>query len=130
MIVDTQSRVGPLGYWAGCYRKYATFTGRARRAEYWWFTLINLIIYVVVLASSTLVGDSDVGMVIVGVLFMAYALTVIVPTLAVTCRRLHDAGLSGWWQLVGFIPLLGIVIFIMTLLGGNPGPNKYGPDPR
>jgi uncharacterized membrane protein YhaH (DUF805 family) len=53
-----------------------------------------------------------------------------VPTIAVVCRRLHDAGLSGWWQLLGIIPGGSIAILVMTILPGNPGPNQYGPDPR
>jgi len=130
VIVDTRSSVGPLGYWTGCYRKYATFTGRARRAEYWWYTLFNVIVFVVLVAVGILVGDSETSNGIFGALVMAYFVIVFVPSLAVTCRRLHDAGLTGWLQLIGFIPPGGLAVFIMTLLPGNPGPNKYGPDPR
>jgi uncharacterized membrane protein YhaH (DUF805 family) len=128
--VDTRPNVGPLGYWTGCYRKYATFTGRARRAEYWWYTLFNVIIYAALITVGILIGNSDGSATVVGVLVGVYILAVLLPTLAVTTRRLHDAGLSGWWQLIGFVPLGGIVVFIMTLLDSNPGTNRYGPDPR
>jgi len=130
LTVVSQSSVGPLDYWAGCYRKYATFTGRARRAEYWWYTLFNVIVYAVLIGIGLLVGGTDGSNAVLGVLVGLYVLAVFLPTLAVTCRRLHDAGLSGWWQLLGIIPLGGLAVFIMTLLGGSPGPNQYGPDPR
>jgi uncharacterized membrane protein YhaH (DUF805 family) len=130
LTVDTQSSVGPLGYWAGCYRKYATFTGRARRAEYWWYTLFNAIIYIVLITVGILVSNAGQNTAVLGALVGIYIVAVLLPTLAVTCRRLHDAGLSGWWQLLGFIPLGGIAVFIMTLLESNPGTNRYGPDPR
>jgi uncharacterized membrane protein YhaH (DUF805 family) len=128
--VETQSGAGPLGYWTGCYRKYATFEGRARRAEYWWYSLFNLIVYLVLIAFGFLIGSSDGSNTVLGGLVGVFILAVFLPTLAVTCRRLHDIGLSGWWQLVGIIPLGGLAVFIMTVLDGNSGPNKYGPDPR
>ncbi|MFG1605140.1 DUF805 domain-containing protein [Actinoplanes sp. NPDC049265] len=130
MTIDSRPGVSPLGYWLGCFRKYATFSGRARRAEYWWYTLFNLIIYAVLVGIGFLMGDSDTGTTVFGFMVMAYILVVFLPTLAVTCRRLHDAGLSGGWQLLGFVPIGGLVVFIMTILDSNPGPNQYGPDPR
>ena len=130
MAVDTESRVGPLGYWTGCYRKYATFSGRARRAEYWWYTLFNLIVYAVIVTVGILISNGGENTAVFGVLIGAYLLGTFLPTLAVTCRRLHDSGLSGAWQLLGLVPLLGIVVLIMTILPSNSGPNKYGPEPR
>lgn len=134
MTVDTATATGPIAYWTGCFRKYATFTGRARRAEYWWYTLFNFVLYLVLVGIGLALGagssDGSAGTVVLGVLVMIYILGVLLPTLAVTCRRLHDAGLSGWWQLLGIIPLGGLAVFIMTVLPGNPGENRYGPDPR
>jgi len=130
LTVVSQSSVGPLGYWAGCYRKYATFTGRARRAEYWWYTLFNVIVYAVLITIGLLFTGSDGNSSVLGVLVGIYLLAVLLPTLAVTTRRLHDSGKSGWWQLLGILPLGGFVVFIMTLLSGDSGPNEYGPDPR
>jgi len=130
VTVESPPSTGPVGYWTGCFRKYAIFDGRARRAEYWWYTLFNLIIYVVLIGLGLLIGGSDNNSPVLGALIGVYILAVILPTLAVTSRRLHDSGLSGWWQLVGIIPLGGFAVFIMTLLSGNNGPNKYGPDPR
>jgi uncharacterized membrane protein YhaH (DUF805 family) len=129
VTVDSRSSVGPLGYWAGCYRKYATFSGRARRAEYWWYTLFNAVIYLALIAFGFLLGNSDGSNAVLGILVAVFILVVFLPTLAVTSRRLHDAGLSGWWQLLGIIPLGGFAVLIMTLLDSNDGPNKYGPEP-
>jgi uncharacterized membrane protein YhaH (DUF805 family) len=130
VTVDSQPRLGPLGYWLGCYRKYVTFAGRARRAEYWWYTLFNVLLYAVVIALGFLLGYLTESNAILGAVIFIYVLGVLLPTLAVTCRRLHDAGLSGWWQLLGIIPLGGIVVLVMTILPGSQGLNQYGPDPR
>ena len=126
----SQSRVGPLAYWKGCFQKYTQFVGRARRAEYWWYTLFNAILYFIVGMAGVLIGYATDTPALAGVLIAVYLLAVLVPTLAVTCRRLHDAGLTGWWQLLGIIPGGGIVVLVMTMLPGNPGQNRYGPDPR
>ena len=130
MTVVSQSSVGPLGYWVGCLRKYATFTGRARRAEYWWYTLFNVILYAIVLTVAFLISYQTESSVATGVIIFVYLLGVLLPTLAVTARRLHDAGLSGWWQLIGIIPGGSIAVLVMTILPGKPGQNQYGPDPR
>jgi uncharacterized membrane protein YhaH (DUF805 family) len=126
----SQSRVGPLGYWVGCFHKYTTFEGRARRAEYWWYTLFNAIAYFVVAMAGLLIGYATDTPAVAGVLIALYVLAVLLPSLAVTCRRLHDAGLSGWWQLLAIIPGGSIAVLVMTILPGNPGSNRYGPDPR
>nr|BFE74365.1 DUF805 domain-containing protein [Actinoplanes digitatis] len=127
MTVDTRTSVGPLGYWAGCYRRYATFTGRATRAEYWWFTLINGIIFAALIGLGILVEDSGESSPALGLLILVFFVAGFLPTLAVTCWRLHDASLSGWWQLLGFIPLGSFVVLIMTVLASD-GPNQYDPD--
>jgi uncharacterized membrane protein YhaH (DUF805 family) len=130
LTVVTQSSTGPLGYWKGCFSKYATFEGRARRAEYWWYTLFNAIIYFVVGLAAVLIGNATDTPALAGVVIVVYVLAVLVPSIAVTCRRLHDMGQTGWWQLLSFVPLGGFVVFVMTLLPGTPGQNQYGPDPR
>ncbi|MET8148748.1 DUF805 domain-containing protein [Actinoplanes sp. NPDC049668] len=130
MTADTRYGVGPLGYWLGCFRRYAAFAGRARRAEYWWFTLINGIIFAALVGVGIFVEDSGESSPALGRLILVFFFAGLLPTLAVTCRRLHDAGLSGWWQLLGFIPLGSLVVLIMTVLDSDPGVNRYGPDPR
>ena len=111
---------------------YADFSGRARRQEYWTFTLvagaIGLGLYIgalVVMSISELLG---------GVLFLGYflfALGLFLPGLAVAVRRLHDTGRSGWWYLVALIPLVGgFVLLYFLVVEGDAGPNEYGPDPK
>ena len=110
-------------------RNYAVFRGRARRKEYWMFTLINIIFIIVVSLLDTIIfGIHFDG---VGPLYVIYFLGVFIPSLAVLVRRLHDVGKSGWWILIIFIPLVGAVwLFILTLLDSQPGENKYGSNPK
>jgi uncharacterized membrane protein YhaH (DUF805 family) len=105
------------------WRKYAVFSGRASRSEYWSFVLINVLI------SAALVAvDSAVGSRLPDVL---YGLAMIVPSLAVGCRRLHDTDRTGWWQLLAIIPVLGwIALIVLQSLDGTHGTNKHGRDPR
>jgi uncharacterized membrane protein YhaH (DUF805 family) len=107
-------------------RKYAVFSGRARRKEYWMFALFNIIVLVligIVVGFVSQVGASALGTI--------YALLVFVPGLAVSVRRLHDTGRSGWWLLISLIPLLGwIVLLIFVVLDSQPGENQYGPNPK
>jgi uncharacterized membrane protein YhaH (DUF805 family) len=111
-------------------RKYATFTGRARRKEYWFFALFNLLIMLVLSFIDGMIGlySMEAGL---GVLSGIYTLAVLIPSLAVTVRRLHDIGRSGWWLLIAFIPLIGaLILLIFTVLDSKPGSNQYGPDPK
>lgn len=104
-----------------CFTKYATFTGRARRAEYWWFFLFTF------LASFLLaIFDEAAGVSLSG----AFSLAVFIPAIAVTARRLHDTGRSGWWQLLVLVPLIGVIVLLVWLVTrGKSGPNAYGGDP-
>lgn len=119
-------------------RRYAEFEGRARRSEYWLFTLFQVLVGLGLFIALALVGgiadfNSDGGSALAGVLFLAFAifaLAMFIPSLAVSIRRLHDADKSGFWLLLGFIPFGGVVVFIFTLLDGTPGPNRFGPDPK
>ncbi|MTC37824.1 DUF805 domain-containing protein [Providencia alcalifaciens] len=114
---------------------YANFEGRARRQEYWMFTLINTIIIMVLYSlmfSSIDYTTGEVGGlgIIVGVLLGIYALATIVPSIAVSVRRLHDTEKSGWWYLIAFIPFGGIVLLVFMCLDGTKGDNRFGPDPK
>tara|TARA_B100000929_G_scaffold49662_1_gene36106 strand:- start:671 stop:1075 length:405 start_codon:yes stop_codon:yes gene_type:complete len=109
---------------------YSDFNGRARRKEYWMFTLWNIIF---ALLASLL--DYSFGIVYplvgYGPLYIAYALFVLVPGIAVAVRRLHDTGKSGWMYLVAFIPIAGwIWLLILFVTEGNEGNNAYGEDPK
>ncbi len=105
-------------------KKYAEFSGRARRKEYWMFILVNLIISVVLSIFEGLLGGPG----FVGIL---YSLLVFIPSFAVAVRRLHDTERSGWWLLILLVPLIGaIVLLVFMLLDGTPGDNDYGSDPK
>jgi uncharacterized membrane protein YhaH (DUF805 family) len=117
-----------------CYlevlKKYAVFSGRARRKEYWMFFLFNLIITLVLALIDSLTGtfSSQAGL---GLLSGLYSLAVLIPSIAVTVRRLHDTGRSGWWILLGLIPVIGgIILLIFMVLDSEPGENQYGPNPK
>jgi uncharacterized membrane protein YhaH (DUF805 family) len=113
-------------------KKYADFTGRARRAEYWWFVLINfVVIFSLVVLIIILAGSDDSLTGLGGIIYAVYALGVIVPSLAVTVRRLHDTGKSGWMLLIGLIPFVGpIILLVFYFTDGEPGANQYGPSPK
>lgn len=105
-------------------KKYAVFTGRARRKEYWMFFLFNVIIAIVLSVIDTSVG-------LPGVLSTIYSLAILIPGLAVTVRRLHDTSRSGWWLLIALIPILGaIALLVFMMLDSEPGENEYGPNPK
>jgi uncharacterized membrane protein YhaH (DUF805 family) len=107
-------------------RQYADFTGRARRKEYWMFALFNTIISVVLA-----ILDSALSLNSVLSPSLLYSLTVLLPSLAVGVRRLHDTGRSGWWMLIGIIPLIGgIVLIVFFATNGEEQPNAYGPNPK
>jgi uncharacterized membrane protein YhaH (DUF805 family) len=111
-------------------KKYAVFSGRARRAEYWYFVLFNLIVVIVLSGIDALLGTFNVVQG-VGLLSGIYSLAVLIPTLAVTVRRLHDIDRTGWWILINLIPLVGtIVLLVFAVTDGTPGSNRYGPNPK
>jgi len=110
-------------------QKYADFTGRAPRAEYWWFFLFVIIGEVIAMAIDSILGLGQmVGP--YGPVLLLFALALIVPSIAVGVRRLHDTDRSGWWLLIGLIPLIGaIVLLVFFVTEGTKGDNRYGPDP-
>lgn len=107
---------------------YANFSGRARRAEYWWFTLISFVISLAINIIGLLGDALGSIMSIVGLLF---SLALLIPSLAVTVRRLHDTGKSAWWLLLIFIPVLGwIALLVFYFIDSDRGTNAYGPSPK
>lgn len=115
---------------------YANFSGRARRKEYWMFTLVNTIIITVLYAIFISSVDMYTGEVsslgsIAGIIIGIYSLAIIVPSLAVTIRRFHDQDKSGWMFLLAFIPAVGgLIVFVFMCLEGTKGDNRFGPDPK
>ena len=125
-------------YWyLEAMRKYAVFSGRARRKEYWTFHLVNLVIIIVLAFTFALLIPSIVAhrensfaIILWLIAFFAFVLATLIPGLAVSVRRLHDTNLSGWWLLLSLVPLGGFVLFVFHLLDSNPGANQYGPNPK
>ncbi|WP_340587049.1 DUF805 domain-containing protein [Erythrobacter alti] len=137
------------------FKRYAEFTGRSRRMEYWMFALLNIIVYAVLAIlvfgimgagggfldsydpanPMTIYGGFFSGL---GLLFVLWWLVVLIPGIAVNVRRLHDRDMSGWWYLgfvvASMIPLVGIIAaiayLVLMLLPGTDGPNRFGPDPK
>ncbi len=119
-----------MHYYLKALRQYADFSGRARRKEYWMFTLFNVIFAVVAIGLDILIGSAIDGMVF-GPFYIVYLMAMVIPSLAVAIRRLHDTGKSGWMILVGFIPLIGSIwLLILYCTDSYPGNNKWGPNPK
>lgn len=123
------------------YRRYADFSGRSRRMEYWMFALFQMIVAGVLLtlfiAGSPQVDEHGMATAEPGALFylglllaVVYGVGTFIPSLAVTVRRLHDQDRTGWWILVQFLPFGGLVLLVFMLLDGTPGTNRFGPDPK
>ena len=119
-----------MSWYLEALKKYAVFSGRSRRTEFWYFVLFNIIVTLVLSVIDRLIG-TVIGASNLGILSGIYSLAVVIPTLAVTVRRLHDIDRTGWWILLGLIPLIGaIVLLVFYLTPGTPGSNRYGPDPK
>ena len=119
-----------MDWYLSVWKKYAVFSGRAQRAEYWYFVLFNClaIIGLVIVDSITGSFDDDAG---IGLLSGLYYLGVLLPSLAVTVRRLHDTGRSGWWMLIALLPLLGgLILLFFTVQDSQPGGIQYGLNPK
>jgi uncharacterized membrane protein YhaH (DUF805 family) len=111
-----------------CLRQYVGFTGRARRSEYWWFALFGLIVSIVADLIDAMLGtmsDSNVG-----VFGAIVGLALLLPSIAVAIRRLHDTSRTGWWILIGLIPIVGWIILIVFYVQDSHPDNKYGPSPK
>ncbi len=113
-----------MDWYIGVLKKYAVFNGRARRKEFWMFALINLIISLVLGVIDETIGTG-------GILGLVYALAVLIPYIAVSIRSLHDTGRSGWWILIGLIPLVGaIVLIVFYAMEGHAEENEHGANPK
>ncbi len=103
-------------------QKYADFGGRARRSEYWWFYLFAILASIV----ANIIDGVVIGMPVLSIVLF---LGLIIPGIAVSVRRMHDGGRSGWLLLIGLIPLVGLLLLWWFIQPGTPGDNEYGPDP-
>jgi len=112
--------------------KYALFDGRARRKEFWYFQLAVVAVYIAVIIVAVILGaiSSTLGAIIYG-LFGIAMLAIIIPSIGLTIRRLHDVDKSGWFILVSLIPLVGgLYLLYLLITEGTVGQNQYGPDPK
>ncbi len=112
---------------------YANFSGRARRKEYWMFALFNFIFISLLLALTIpfRLADNRIAGMIIGIIYSIYVLGTIIPGLAVTIRRLHDIGKSGWSLLINLVPIVGNIVYLIYLCTeGESRENQYGPDPK
>jgi uncharacterized membrane protein YhaH (DUF805 family) len=126
---------------ASVYRKYVTFSGRACRSEYWWYILFSIIVSVVIafvesalgLGAGQVTSSPDAGFSASyagGPLSIIWSLLNILPSIAVGIRRLHDTDRSGWWLLIGLVPLVGFIVLLVFFCSkGTTGANRFGNDP-
>ena len=111
-------------------KNYVGFSGRARRKEYWMFALVSTLVSIGLMIVDSVSGTFDAASGW-GLLSGIYTLAVLIPSLAVSVRRLHDRDKSGWWLLLALIPLIGaIVLLVWFVMEGEPGENRFGPDPK
>lgn len=139
---DYRPAASPIDYFKKCVtRDYANFDGRARRSEYWYFTLCNAVIsfglqiasFIVAAIAATAGSELLVAIAggALGLLALAVGLGLLLPGLAVGVRRLHDTGRSGWWLLIAVVPIIGAIALIVFLCqDGTPTANEYGPNPK
>ena len=104
------------------FSKYATFSGRSSRSAYWWFYLFNILILIAALLIDLALGTS-------GIIYALVGLGLLLPNLAVAARRLHDSGHSGWWLLIGILPVIGAIVLLVFTLQGSEPPNQWGTGP-
>jgi uncharacterized membrane protein YhaH (DUF805 family) len=107
-----------MEYFTGALKKYADFTGRSRRKDYWMFVLIYSVINIVL---------AVLGLDIISIVF---GLALFIPSISIAARRLHDTGRSGWWQLILFVPIIGFIILIVFLVQDSHDANDYGVNPK
>ena len=119
-----------MSWYLAVLKNYFGFSGRARRKEYWMFVLFNIIFAIVAIVADNLLGlaSREIGY---GPIYGLYVLATIIPGLAVSVRRLHDTGKSGWYFLVALIPFIGgIILLVFMVNAGDVGENEYGNDPK
>ena len=107
--------------------KYATFSGRARRSEYWWYVLFYAILAILASIIDSAMGTDPGRTGIVGTIL---GLALLLPSIAVSVRRLHDTGRSGWWLLLALVPIVGAIVLIVWYCQDSHGDNQYGPSPK
>ena len=119
-----------MNWYLHVLKNYATFSGRARRKEYWMFFLFNVLISLGLGVLDVVAGTYSVEYE-TGFFSALYSLLVLIPSIAVSVRRLHDTNRSGWWILISLIPIIGVlVLFVFMCLDSQPGTNRFGVNPK
>ena len=119
-----------MSWFVEALKKYAVFSGRSRRKEYWYFVLFVVIVSIVLSLIDSLSGTyhSESG---TGLLSGIFSLAILIPSIAVSVRRLHDMDRTGWWVLISLVPLIGwIVLLVFHVQDSTPGTNRHGPNPK
>ncbi|MCM2679883.1 DUF805 domain-containing protein [Echinimonas agarilytica] len=112
-----------MDYFVDALRKFAVFSGRERRKSYWMFVLFYLIFYIVAALIDQMIGGMTISTI--------FTLLLLVPSISISARRLHDTGRTGWWQLIGLIPLVGMLVLIFFYCqDSDDGANDYGANPK
>lgn len=131
--IKSESEYNMFDWWKKVFiHNYANFSGRARRSEYWYYTLINIaVIFLLYVITITGAISQIMSLMILGLLpLVVFTLATLIPTLAVGYRRLQDTGKPGLLVLIGFIPFGSIVLLVFYCIEGNRGSNEYGLDPK
>ena len=119
-----------MNWYLKVLKQYADFNGRARRKEYWMFVLFNTIFSILAMIFDNVFGIAIEG-IGYGPIYLLYVLAMMIPSLAVAVRRLHDVGKSGWMILISLIPIIGgIWLLVLFVNDGNPGENEHGANPK
>jgi len=118
-----------MNWYLKALKQYATFSGRSQRSEYWFFILFYSIGYVVFSFIDGMVGtfSFEAGM---GLLSGIFLLVHLLPLIAVSIRRLHDIGKSGWWYLLVILPLIGPIVLLVFFVMDSKEDNQYGSNPK
>ncbi|MPT30741.1 DUF805 domain-containing protein [Epilithonimonas hungarica] len=120
-----------MNWYLKVLKQYADFNGRARRMEYWMYTLFNALFLIAATILDNILGLNFSSEIRYGFIYLIYSLFTLLPGLAVAVRRLHDVDKSGWFILIAFIPLIGAIwLLILFCTEGTPGKNQYGVNPK
>ncbi|WP_373088039.1 DUF805 domain-containing protein [Zhongshania sp.] len=106
-----------MEYFTDAFKKYAEFSGRASRQAYWMFVLVYFLIYVAISVADYVLNTAWLA--------PLFSLVVLLPSISITARRLHDTGRSGWWQLIYLVPLIGLIVMLVFLCQASGGDNEY-----
>jgi uncharacterized membrane protein YhaH (DUF805 family) len=122
-----ETRGATLNWYVEVLKKYAVFSGRAGRPEFWYFVLFNAIVAFALAILDVVLGTVSSGN--VGLFYSIYLLAVLLPCIGVGIRRLHDTNRSGWWLLIELIPIVGLILIGWWIIESDAGPNQYGAGP-